>query len=112
MTRLLLKHIQRACRKKTTGATRLRILWICREQFCLLSSLLNSICRIAKLPTIAGRIFRNVYGKGKVPEIDLSKDYSWNLAHLLGFSDKEAFVELLRLYITIHRCDIFSYHLT
>ncbi|EJD06681.1 citrate synthase [Fomitiporia mediterranea MF3/22] len=57
---------------------------------------------IAKLPNIAGRIFRNVYGKGKVPAIDTTKDYSWNLAHLLGFSENEAFVDLLRLYITIH----------
>ena len=57
---------------------------------------------IAKLPNIAGRIFRNVYGKGKVPAIDPTKDYSWNLSHLLGFSDNEAFNELMRLYITIH----------
>jgi citrate synthase len=58
--------------------------------------------RIAKLPNIAGRIYRNVFGSGKLPAIDTSKDYSWNLANLLGFGDKEAFVELLRLYITIH----------
>ena len=58
---------------------------------------------IAKLPNIAGRIYRNTYGRGKLPAIDPSKDYSWNLAHLLGFSDKPAFVELMRLYITIHR---------
>lgn len=59
--------------------------------------------RIAKLPNIAGRIYQNVYGKGKPAPIDPSKDYSWNLAHVLGFSDNEAFVELLRLYIVIHR---------
>jgi citrate synthase len=58
--------------------------------------------RIAKLPNIAGRIYRNVFGSGKLPAIDTTKDYSWNLANLLGFGDKEAFVELLRLYITIH----------
>ena len=58
---------------------------------------------IAKLPNIAGRIYRNVYGKGKLPSIELDKDYSWNLAHLLGFSENAAFVDLLRLYITIHR---------
>jgi len=58
---------------------------------------------IAKLPNIAGRIYRNVYGNGKLPAIDPSKDYSWNLANLLGFSGSEGFVELLRLYITIHR---------
>jgi len=57
---------------------------------------------IAKLPNIAGRIYRNVYGRGKLPAINQDKDYSWNLAHLLGFSENEAFVDLLRLYITIH----------
>ncbi|KAF9803228.1 hypothetical protein IEO21_09722 [Rhodonia placenta] len=57
---------------------------------------------IAKLPNIAGRIYRNVYGQGKLPAIDAEKDYSWNLATLLGFGDNAGFVELLRLYITIH----------
>ncbi|KAI6025037.1 hypothetical protein PISMIDRAFT_27353 [Pisolithus microcarpus 441] len=57
---------------------------------------------IAKLPNIAGRIYRNVFSDGKVPAVDLEKDYSHNLATLLGFGDNEAFVELLRLYITIH----------
>ena len=58
---------------------------------------------IAKLPNIAGRIYRNVFGDGKLPAIDPDKDYSHNLATLLGFGENEAFVELLRLYITIHR---------
>ena len=58
--------------------------------------------RIAKLPNIAGRIFRNVYGGGKLPAIDADKDYSYNLANLLGYADKPEFVELMRLYITIH----------
>ncbi|PFH46816.1 hypothetical protein AMATHDRAFT_7388 [Amanita thiersii Skay4041] len=57
---------------------------------------------IAKLPNIAGRIYRNVFGQGKLPAIDLEKDYSWNLATLLGFGDNPGFVELLRLYLTIH----------
>jgi len=57
---------------------------------------------IAKLPNIAGRIFRNVYGDGKMPAIDANKDYSANLATLLGYGDNEEFVELMRLYITIH----------
>ena len=57
---------------------------------------------IAKLPNIAGRIFRNVYGDGKLPAIDQNKDYSANLATLLGFGDNKEFVELMRLYITIH----------
>lgn len=57
---------------------------------------------IAKLPNIAGRIYRNVFGTGKLPAIDATKDYSHNLSTLLGFGDNEAFVELMRLYITIH----------
>ena len=57
---------------------------------------------IAKLPNIAGRIYRNVYGGGKLPAIEADKDYSYNLANLLGFADKSDFVELMRLYITIH----------
>jgi citrate synthase len=57
---------------------------------------------IAKLPNIAGRIFRNVYGDGKLPAIDANKDYSANLATLLGFGDNQQFVDLMRLYITIH----------
>ncbi|TFY72039.1 hypothetical protein EVG20_g967 [Dentipellis fragilis] len=62
----------------------------------------DSMDLIAKLPTIAGRIYRNVYGKGKLPAIDLQKDYSHNLANLLGFGENHAFVELMRLYLTIH----------
>nr|GAT60897.1 predicted protein [Mycena chlorophos] len=62
----------------------------------------DSMDLIAKLPNIAGRIYRNVFGQGKLPAIDPSKDYSANLSTLLGFGDNEAFVELMRLYITIH----------
>ena len=62
----------------------------------------DSMDLIAKLPNIAGRIFRNVYGDGKLPAIDANKDYSANLASLLGFGDNEQFVELMRLYMTIH----------
>jgi citrate synthase len=63
----------------------------------------TTISSIAKLPNIAGRIYRNVFSQGKMLEIDPTKDYSHNLATLLGFGDNPAFVELLRLYITIHR---------
>jgi len=57
---------------------------------------------IAKLPSIAGRIYHNLYGKGKLPAIDLNKDYSYNLTNLLGFGDNEGLIELMRLYIVIH----------
>jgi len=62
----------------------------------------DSMDLIAKLPNIAGRIYRNVYGQGKLPAIDADKDYSYNLSKLLGFENKPEFVELMRLYITIH----------
>ncbi|CAG8561350.1 937_t:CDS:2 [Diversispora eburnea] len=57
---------------------------------------------ISKLPNVVGRIYRNVYKDGKVPAIDAGKDYSYNLAKVLGFESNENFVELLRLYLTIH----------
>ncbi|KAJ7475655.1 citrate synthase-like protein [Mycena latifolia] len=62
----------------------------------------DSMDLIAKLPNIAGRIYKNVFGEGKLPAIDPTKDYSHNLSTLLGFGDNAAFVELMRLYITIH----------
>ncbi|KIJ52511.1 hypothetical protein M422DRAFT_26094 [Sphaerobolus stellatus SS14] len=62
----------------------------------------DSMDLIAKLPNIAGRIYRNVFGLGKLPAIDATKDYSYNLSKLLGFEQNTDFVELMRLYITIH----------
>ncbi|CAG8609807.1 9215_t:CDS:2 [Acaulospora colombiana] len=62
----------------------------------------DSMDLISKLPNIVGRIYRNVYKDGKVPSIEPNKDYSYNLAKVLGFEDNKDFVELLRLYLTIH----------
>lgn len=62
----------------------------------------DSMDLIAKLPTIAGRIYQNVFGEGKHAQIDLKKDYSHNLATLLGYGSNDQFVELMRLYLTIH----------
>ncbi|TIC36504.1 citrate synthase [Wallemia mellicola] len=62
----------------------------------------DSMDLIAKLPTIAGRIYQNVFGEGKHAAIDLKKDYSHNLSTLLGYGNNEQFVELMRLYLTIH----------
>lgn len=90
--------------RRSTGDPLSKIPWIC---LCLSHPprLLSNILpySIAKLPTIAGRIYHNVFGQGKLPAIDPTKDYSHNLATLLGFGDNAAFVELMRLYITIHR---------
>ncbi|QRC96856.1 citrate synthase [Parastagonospora nodorum SN15] len=55
-----------------------------------------------RLPTIAAKIYRNVYKDGKVAPIQKDKDYSFNLANQLGFSENKDFVELMRLYLTIH----------
>ncbi|KAI5800329.1 putative citrate synthase [Peziza echinospora] len=62
----------------------------------------DSMDLIAKLPTIAAKIYRNVYKDGKVAPVQKDKDYGFNLANQLGFADNTDFVELMRLYLTIH----------
>jgi len=62
----------------------------------------DSMDLIAKLPTIAATIYRNVHKDGVVAPIDASKDLSWNYANQLGFSGNDDFVELMRLYLAIH----------
>ncbi|EXJ93859.1 citrate synthase, mitochondrial [Capronia coronata CBS 617.96] len=62
----------------------------------------DSMNLIAKLPTIAAKIYRNAYKDGKVAPVQKDKDYSFNLANQLGFGDNHDFVELMRLYLTIH----------
>ena len=57
---------------------------------------------IAKIPSIAAQIYRNVYKDGKVAAVQKDKDYSFNFANQLGFADNKDFLELLRLYLTIH----------
>lgn len=62
----------------------------------------DSMDLIAKLPVVAARIYRNVYKDGKLPPIDPKKDWSHNFANMLGFGGDKGFVELMRLYLTIH----------
>jgi citrate synthase len=62
----------------------------------------DSMDLIAKLPTIAARIYQNVFKGGKVAPVQKDKDYSFNFANQLGFGDNKDFVELMRLYLTIH----------
>ena len=58
---------------------------------------------IAKLPTVAAIIYRNLFRDGTpVGAIDPKKDCSWNFSTMLGY-DNADFVELMRLYLTIHR---------
>lgn len=56
---------------------------------------------LAKLPSVAARIYKNVFKDGKMVDVDSKLDYSENFARMLGFKD-EKFVELMRLYLTIH----------
>lgn len=63
----------------------------------------DSMDLIAKLTTVAAIIYRNLYRDGtSVGTIDHSKDWSWNFAEMLSYENAE-FVELMRLYLTIHR---------
>ena len=62
----------------------------------------DSMDLIAKLPTIAAKIYRNVYKDGKVAAVQADKDYGFNLANQLGFAGNKDFVDLMRLYLTIH----------
>lgn len=62
----------------------------------------DSMDLIARLPIVASRIYRNVFKDGKMGQIDAKRDWSHNFASLLGFGGNEKFVELLRLYLTIH----------
>jgi len=61
----------------------------------------DSMDLIAKLPVIASLIYRNLYRDGRIPPIDPAKDYGANLSMMLGF-DEPQFIELMRLYLTIH----------
>lgn len=57
---------------------------------------------LAKLPTIAATIYRNLYREGSsVGVIDVNKDWSANFCNMLGYNDP-LFVELMRLYLVIH----------
>uniref|UniRef100_A0A0N4Z746 Citrate synthase n=1 Tax=Parastrongyloides trichosuri TaxID=131310 RepID=A0A0N4Z746_PARTI len=62
----------------------------------------DSMNLLAKLPTIAAMIYRNLFRDGtSVGVIDSKKDWSANFASMLGYEDP-LFTELLRLYLVIH----------
>lgn len=57
---------------------------------------------IAKLPTVAAIIYRNLYrGGSSVCPINADMDWSANFTSMLGYED-DMFTELMRLYLTIH----------
>ena len=62
----------------------------------------DSMDLIAKLPVIAATIYCNTYRGGKgCKSIDTSSDWSANFSKMLGYDDPK-FIELMRLYLTIH----------
>lgn len=66
----------------------------------------DSISLLAKLPTIAAKIYQNAYrGGGALPaQVDLNQDWAYNFAAMLGKGGKEneGFQDLLRLYLALH----------
>ncbi|CAZ80532.1 unnamed protein product [Tuber melanosporum] len=63
----------------------------------------DSISLLAKLPTIAAKIYQNTYlGGGPLPSPVATQDWSYNYAAMLGKSDNTGFVDLLRLYLALH----------
>lgn len=61
----------------------------------------DSMDLIAKLPSLAALIYRNVYKDGKIVAVDSKLDWGANFAAMLGYDDPQ-FIELIRLYLTIH----------
>ncbi|CAK7204816.1 citrate synthase [Sporothrix eucalyptigena] len=66
----------------------------------------DCISLLAKLPTVAAKIYQNAYkGGGALPaEVDPNQDWSYNFAAMLGKGGKEHedFQDLLRLYLALH----------
>lgn len=66
----------------------------------------DSISLLAKLPTIAGRIYQHsiAHGRDSVVEVDGREDWSYNFAALLGRGgpENQNFQDLLRLYMALH----------
>jgi citrate synthase len=66
----------------------------------------DCISLLAKLPTIAAKIYQNTYmGGGPLPaKADPEQDWAYNFAAMLGKggSENEGFQDLLRLYLALH----------
>jgi citrate synthase len=66
----------------------------------------DCISLLAKLPTVAAKIYQNAYRDGgDLPaEVDLNEDWSYNFAAMLGKGgrENEGFQDLLRLYLALH----------
>jgi citrate synthase len=62
----------------------------------------DSMDLIAKLPTVAAMIYRNVHKDGTIAAIEPDRDYSYNYSNMMGYGDNDEFVDLMRLYLAIH----------
>ncbi|KAI5117661.1 hypothetical protein M0805_008891 [Coniferiporia weirii] len=63
----------------------------------------DSLTLIARLPTLAARIYRNIYKKGApIPNVNRNLDLIGNYTNMLGFAGNEDLTEYLRLYIALH----------
>ncbi len=65
------------------------------------AALEDSLQLLAKLPSIAGAIYRIRFDKGEPIAYDPSFDWSTNYARMLGNDDPE-FADLIRLYLVLH----------
>lgn len=61
----------------------------------------DSMDLLAKITGVAARIYRNTFKDGKIAQIDPKADWSANFSKQLGI-DNGNFVDLMRLYLTIH----------
>ncbi len=61
----------------------------------------DSMDLIARLPRIAAYIYRRKYRNGEHIQPNGLLDWSGNFAHMMGYENEE-FMELMRLYMTIH----------
>jgi len=67
------------------------------------TALEDSIDLIAKLPSLAARIFTNVYRNGQtIPAPNKELDLIGNYSNMLGYGDNESLTEYMRLYIALH----------
>jgi citrate synthase len=63
----------------------------------------DSLDLTAKLPVIAGFIYRHKYlGKTSRPRYNPRQDYGLNFARMLGVTDRKGYADLSRLYFILH----------
>ena len=66
----------------------------------------DSISLLARLPTIAAKIYQNSYrgGGDLLAKVDTEQDWGYNFAAMLGKSgeENETFQDLIRLYLALH----------